>query len=130
MKLILKNFSNDIDTILSDDQAFTHNMSMVIPQAQREAEMELKFREQQINEQRRMQGQESQPNAQPQGMNLYNMGYQQFLRSDRDKEGEKDKEEGEELDQKMDENIERLMVDMDYFKHQKNKEESNDDKSK
>ena len=63
-------------------------------------------------------------------MNLYNMGYQQFLRSDRDKEGEKDKEEGEELDQKMDENIERLMVDMDYFKHQKNKDESNDDKSK
>ena len=130
VKLILKNFSNDIDTILSDDQAFTHNMSMVIPQAQREAEMELKFREQQINEQRRMQGQESQPNAQPQGMNLYNMGYQQFLRSDRDKEGEKDKEEGEDLDQKMDENIERLMVDMDYFKHQKNKDESNDDKSK
>ena len=30
----------------------------------------------------------------------------------------------------IDENIERLMVDMDYFKHQKNKDESNDDKSK
>jgi RNA recognition motif-containing protein len=126
VKIFLKNFNKEIDSILSDDQAFTHNMSIVIPQAQREAEMEMKFRD----EQRRIKGQESQGNIQPQGMNLYNLGYQQFLQGDRDKDGEKDKEESEEFDQKIDENLERLMVGIDYFKHQKNKDSSNDDKSK
>ena len=129
VKILLKNYRNDIDSILNDDQAFVHNMNIIISQAQKETEFESKFREQQINEQRRTQGQEVQ-STQTQGLNLYNMGYQQFLQDNKDKDKEEGEGKYEELDPKSQENIERLLVEIDYYKQQKNKDGTNDDKSK
>ena len=134
-KIFMKQFPNNLDLVLNDDQAFAQNMNKILPQAQKEAEYEMKFREQQINEQRRAQSQEMQSGnvepqvqsqIQPQG--LYNLGYQQFL------QGNKEQEEGEgkdeELDLKGDENIERLFGDIDDIKHPQNQDGTNDDKSK
>jgi hypothetical protein len=129
VKILLKNYRNDIDSILNDDQAFVHNMNIIISQAQKETEVESKYREQQINEQRRTQGQDVQ-SPQTQGLNLYNMGYQQFLQQNKDKDKEEGEGKYEELDPKSQENIERLLVEIDYYKHQKNKDGTNDDKSK
>ena len=129
VKILMKNYRNDIDTILNDDQAFVHNMNIIISQAQKETEVESKYREQQINEQRRTQGQDVQ-SPQTQGLNLYNMGYQQFLQQNKDKDKEESEGKYEELDPKSQENIERLLVEIDYYKHQKNKDGTNDDKSK
>ena len=128
VKIFLKNYHKDIDTILNDDQAFVHNMNIIIPLAQKEAEIESNFRTQEINEQRRIQGQAIQGNIQNKGLNLYNMGYQQFLQDNKEKEEGEGKYE--ELDPKADENIEKLLVEIDYFKQHKNKDASNDDKSK
>ncbi len=134
-KIFMKQFPNNLDLVLNDDQAFAQNMNKILPQAQKEAEYEMKFREQQINEQRRAQSQEMQSgNVQPQVQSqiqpqgLYNLGYQQFL------QGNKEQEEGEgkdeELDLKGDENIERLFGDIDDIKHPQNQDGTNDDKSK
>ena len=128
VKIFLKNYHKDIDSILNDDQAFVHNMNIIIPLAQKEAEIESNFRTQEINEQRRIQGQAIQGNIQNKGLNLYNMGYQQFLQDNKEKEEGEGKYE--ELDPKADENIEKLLVEIDYFKQHKNKDASNDDKSK